>query len=1229
MLARICAFITALVLAACGGGGGDAGTPSLGGGGAAALFTSAAATVNLEVGRAGEYSISGGKAPYTVSSSDLAVASVGLQGTAGFVISGVKGGSATVTVKDAAGSAVSIAVTVGSNTPLFSSAPAAVSLVVGSSQSYQISGGAAPYAVSSADVSVASAMLATSGSGFTVTAAKVGTTRVVVTDAKGSTVPVDVTVSAATTPIALYTTAASPVVIAVGTSPVYTVGGGTAPYAVTSSNEAVAKAVVTSQSLAVSGLSAGSAVIQVTDAVGARSSISVTVGSASVVALYTTAPPALTIAKGSAEQKFVVGGGVGPYTASSGNSSIVAARVVGSELFLTGLGSGSTGVSVFDSTGRSVPVAVTVSVQISPLLANPASTSGVVGDTLSVAVTGGTPGYTYLNVNSAVATVVANEAGFRATLLRAGQTTVVIRDSAGQALEVLLVATNPAVSLFTSAPANLTMSASSQRSFSIGGGLAPYSVQSDNNSIVEARQSSAGVLQLDAKSANGQALVTVRDSNGVSVAISVTVGNTAALFTSAPGAIAVSTGVTRTFEILGGTAPYFSRSTNEAVSTVTNVGSVLSIRGDGPGTATAVVRDSLGASVNIAVTVGSTVPLYTSAPASVRLAVGEQSAPFAIVGGASPYTVTTTNANVFSVSQPTPTTFRLLGVSPGGVTDTISAVVKDALGSTVSINVSVGPALPLFMTAPSSVLIGIGAVNAQTYQIRGGTPPYLAAVTNDASTTAPVSARIGTSGDTLIVQGLAAGTAQVLLTDSLGDRVATTVSVSGSATAPLAVSPAAVTGAVGDSLNFVIQGGTPGAGGYTASVVNQNVASALSTGANSFRVNLTRVGQTDITVVDSLGQVQVVTVTAQPSSSALFTSAPANVTFTNGVAQSFTVGGGTGTYSFQSSNLAVASVGAPGTTLVVTPQGVGSASVTVSDSAGAQVSFNVSVQAAVPLATSAPPAGVTLSPSATPTDYEIFGGRTGYTVSSSNQAVATVQVTGASSNVLSITPVAAGTATVVVTDAVGSRVQVPVTVSPSGVLALTVTPESAGGTVGDVLTFTVSGGTPAGGNYTVRSNNTNIATVPATASSTFSATLVNAGTTVISVFDAQGQIQNVTLNVTSAATAIRVSPSAVLVGERLDLGPNLDPNNISLSVIGGAIAGNARAFSSDLTRITPVASGRTIRLFQGIQGTLCFVPGTDTSAATVTDLPVVITVVDDQGSSATMTVTIRNESACP
>jgi hypothetical protein len=201
------------------------------------------------------------------------------------VINGVKGGTATVTVKDSVGAAVSIAVTVGPGTALFTTAPSQMTVAVGAAESFNIGGGAGPFSVSSANSTTATVLLNALGSSFTVTGQRSGTTSVVVTDAKGATVAIGVTVGSGQGSVPLFTSAASPVVIGVGTTPVYTIGGGTGPYQVTSSNESVAKASVVGTSVGISGLAAGTASVQVTDAVGARVNVSVTVGSADVVAL--------------------------------------------------------------------------------------------------------------------------------------------------------------------------------------------------------------------------------------------------------------------------------------------------------------------------------------------------------------------------------------------------------------------------------------------------------------------------------------------------------------------------------------------------------------------------------------------------------------------------------------------------------------------------------------------------------------------------------------------------------------------------------------------------------------------------------------------------------------------------------------------------------------------------------------------------------------------------------
>lgn len=690
------------------------------------------------------------------------------------------------------------------------------------------------------------------------------------------------------------------------------------------------------------------------------------------------------------------------------------------------------------------------------------------------------------------------------------------------------------------------------------------------------------------------------------------------LFTSAPASLTleVGGGKAAAFVIGGGKRPYTVVSSDSSVVTVGQGGEdgfVLS--GAKVGTAVVSIKDSAGKSVTVAVTTRASKDLAVTAPASLILAPAERQS-YTVSGGSAPYSAASSNSSVVSVDL-SGTGFVITGQRTGSA----QISVMDATNNRVFVDVTVSAVPPLGSTVPA-VLSLLVDIPSPPYKVGGGIPPYDVRASNPGVLSAVLN------GSELSLRGLSVGSSALIVTDAAGTSASlAAVSVNRPTSTPLAAIPSTATGQVGDSLTFTITGGNPDATGlYSIRSNNPSVVTVPAAGGTSFTARLVSPGSTVVTIVDSFGQVQNVAVTAQqPSVTALFTTAPPTVVFTNGVSQQFAVGGGTGGYRFQSSNLAVATVPLSGSMLTVTPVEVGAATITVSDSAGSQRSFSVTVQPSLPLSTAAPATGVTLAPSTAATPYTIIGGRTPYEVSSSNPAVVSASIPIASPNTLNITPAAAGSAAVTVTDAAGARTVVNVTVSPAGTSALTVTPGAAAGTVGDVLTFTVSGGTPSNaGSYTVRSNNANVLTVPATASSTFSATLVNAGSTVISVFDAQGQVQTLTVSVSSTPTSIRLAPSAITVGENL----KLSVNKIELTVVGGTVAGDVKVFSSDVIRVVPTAQGRIITLSEGDYGKLCFRPaGTDADAKfdPGAELPVVITVVDDQGASATMTLSIRNE----
>jgi hypothetical protein len=134
----------------------------------------------------------------------------------------------------------------------------------------------------------------------------------------------------------------------------------------------------------------------------------------------------------------------------------------------------------------------------------------------------------------------------------------------------------------------------------------------------------------------------------------------------------------------------------------------------------------------------------------------------------------------------------------------------------------------------------------------------------------------------------------------------------------------------------------------------------------------------------------------------------------------------------------------------------------------------------------------------------------------------------------------------------------------------------------------------------------------------------------VSVVDSQGQFKTVQVDVTPANSALRLAPASITLNESDILTGRV------VSVVGGSIAGGAsnpvRVFSSDQSRVTSTVEDNRILLKPGTRGNMCFRPGTDTISSTVTTLSIVITAVDDTGSSATMTLKINDDggsTVCP
>jgi hypothetical protein len=197
-----------------------------------------------------------------------------------------------------------------------------------------------------------------------------------------------------------------------------------------------------------------------------------------------------------------------------------------------------------------------------------------------------------------------------------------------------------------------------------------------------------------------------------------------ALAVIAPAGLTQLVGTAQAFAIRGGKAPYQALSNNELVALAGVDEGTLIIGTVGVGTAVITVRDVFGATFDVPLTSAVSQPLGTTAGTTNTTEMGKSQS-FKVVGGAPGYTATSANPNIASASI-LGSTLTITGITPG----TTSVLVRDGVGSTVNIAVTVTTVgnLALFSTATSPLTVPIGTV--QTFSVGGGVAPYSVANCN-------------------------------------------------------------------------------------------------------------------------------------------------------------------------------------------------------------------------------------------------------------------------------------------------------------------------------------------------------------------------------------------------------------------------------------------------------------------------------------------------------------------
>lgn len=247
-------------------------------GSSTALAVTAPANVSLALGPAASqtFEIRGGVAPYVAVSSDARVVGVYLDANAAKItVTGIAVGSSTVTVRDQANNVVSFIASTAASQPLSTSAPATMTLAVSGVQTYKIAGGVKPYQVSSNNPAVLSASKQFEDD-LVLRGISGGDAVVVITDFGGAVLTRTVAVGSSNE---LFTTAPESLTLAPSEQTGnFTISGGAAPYAVTTSSGAIAQVTFSGSTFSITaGTVGGAATVAITDSKGTRIAVSVTV----------------------------------------------------------------------------------------------------------------------------------------------------------------------------------------------------------------------------------------------------------------------------------------------------------------------------------------------------------------------------------------------------------------------------------------------------------------------------------------------------------------------------------------------------------------------------------------------------------------------------------------------------------------------------------------------------------------------------------------------------------------------------------------------------------------------------------------------------------------------------------------------------------------------------------------------------------------------------------------
>ncbi|AZA86643.1 T9SS C-terminal target domain-containing protein [Chryseobacterium shandongense] len=770
---------------------------------------------------------SGGVAPYTYSWAPAG-------GTAA-TATGLAAGTYTVTVTDNLGCQTTRTFTINQPASAVSGTTVVTNVACNGASNGAINltpaGGTAPYTFNW-------------GGGITTedrTGLAAGTYTVIITDANGCTATVNATVTQPASAVSGTTVVTNVACNGASNGAInLTPAGGTAPYTFNWGGG------ITTEDR--TGLAAGTYTVIITDANGCTATVNATVTQpASAVSGTTVVTNVACNGASNGAINLTPAGGTAPYTFNWGGGITTEDR--------TGLAAGTYTVIITDANGCTATVNATVTQPASAVSGTTVVTNvacnGASNGAINLTPAGGTAPYTF-NWGGGITTEDR-------TGLAAGTYTVIITDANGCTATVNATVTQPASAVSgTTVVTNVACNGASNGAINLtpAGGTAPYTFNWGGGITTEDRTGLAA----------GTYTVIITDANGCTATVSRTVTQPTALAaTTSQTNIACNGGSTgvATINVSGGTAPY-------TYSWSPSGGTAATATGLSAGTYTVTVTDANACTLTRTFTITQPTALAaTTSQTNIACNGGSTGvATINVSGGTAPYT--------YSWSPSGGTAATATGLSAG----TYIVTVTDANACTLTRTFTITqPTALAATTSQTNIACNGGSTGVATINVSGGTAPYTYSWSPSGGTAATAT-------------GLSAGTYTVTVTDANACTLTRTFTI----TQPTALA------ATTSQTNIACNGGSTGvatinvSGGtapYTYSWSPSGGTAATATGLSA--------GTYTVTVTDANACTLTRTFTiTQPASAVSGTTVVTNVAC-NGASNgaiNLTPAGGTAPYTF-------------------------------------------------------------------------------------------------------------------------------------------------------------------------------------------------------------------------------------------------------------------------------------------------------------------------------------------